>query len=72
MCYRISNEIGRNQGQVSIAYKSGKNRGRFFEKLVIALLDQVVVLSQINGLVGRGITLVGSLSVTIEVNLPGC
>lgn len=33
-------------------YKSGKDTSCFVEKLVIAFLDQVVVLSQIDGLVG--------------------
>lgn len=54
------------------SYKSSKNASCFLEEFVIALLDQVVVLAQINGLVGRSITLVRPLSLSIEVNLPSC
>lgn len=39
--------------KASKAYALGQDTGRFVEKLVIALLDQVVVLPQIDGIVQR-------------------
>lgn len=69
---QISNGTGHNPGEVSTAYILDKNRLCFVNELIVALLDQVVVLPQIDGLVRRGITLVRSLSMPIEVNFPGC
>lgn len=69
---QISNGTGHNPGDVSTAYLLGKNRLCFVNELIVALLDQVVVLSQIDGLVWSGIALVRSLPMPIEVDFPGC
>lgn len=69
---QISNGTGHNPGEVSTAYILDKNRLCFVNELIVALLDQVVVLPQIDGLVRRGIALIRSLSMSIEVDFPGC
>lgn len=55
-----------------IAYQLGKDSSCLFEELIIALLDKVVVLPQIDGFVRRSIARVCPLSIPIEMNLPSC